>query len=236
MAPIIEPTPHKQFTLRRTFPTNVFYVEYPTYRQDIYYEMNFNSPPTSPIAPLEGWFEEAQAANARPNPLAVALSTVNANGAPSSRMVLLKDFDERGAVLFTNFTSDKACDIEANPQVSLLFHWDHMQRQIRIQGTAKQLRDEESDTYFATRDRLSQIGAWASKQSQPLSNRDMLIAKVAELSAKWVDSAIPRPEFWGGYRVSLDRVELWQGHDGRLHDRIRYICTDGVWSWQRLQP
>lgn len=198
--------------------------------------MNFNSPPSSPVAPLEGWFKEAQAENARPNPLAVALSTVNANGAPSSRMVLLKGFDEYGAVFYTNYTSDKANDIEANPNVSLLFHWDQMQRQIRIQGIATKVTAEESDTYFESRHRLSQIGAWASKQSQPLNSRTVLIAKVAALTAKWIGRSVPRPEFWGGYRVSLDLVELWQGHDGRLHDRIRYTCSNGEWFWQRLQP
>ena len=198
--------------------------------------MNFNSPPSSPVAPLEGWFKEAQAENARPNPLAVALSTVNANGAPSSRMVLLKGFDEYGAVFYTNYTSDKANDIEANPNVSLLFHWDQMQRQIRIQGIATKVTAEESDTYFESRHRLSQVGAWASKQSQPLNSRTVLIAKVAALTAKWIGRSVPRPEFWGGYRVSLDLVELWQGNDGRLHDRIRYTCSNGEWSWQRLQP
>jgi len=198
--------------------------------------MNFNSPPSSPVAPLEGWFKEAQAENARPNPLAVALSTINANGAPSSRMVLLKGFDEYGAVFYTNYTSDKANDIEANPNVSLLFHWDQMQRQIRIQGIATKVTAEESDTYFESRHRLSQVGAWASKQSQPLNSRTVLIAKVAALTAKWIERSVPRPEFWGGYRVSLDLVELWQGNDGRLHDRIRYTCSNGEWSWQRLQP
>ena len=198
--------------------------------------MNFNSPPSSPIAPLEGWFEEAQAAKSRPNPLAVALSTVSPEGIPSSRMVLLKGFDEEGAVFFTNFTSEKAIEMKMNPNVSLLFHWDTLQRQLRIQGIAEKISSKESDAYFTTRDRLSQIGAWASKQTQPLTSRAVLVAKVAALSAKWVGRTIPRPEFWGGYRVSLDRVELWEGHDGRLHDRIRYTCADGAWSWQRLQP
>ncbi len=185
---------------------------------------------------LQGWFDEAEASEARPNPLAVALSTVSARGIPSSRMVLLKGFNETGAVFFTNYTSEKANEIESNPNVSLLFHWDNMQRQIRIQGRAAIISGEESDEYFATRHRLSQVGAWASKQSQPLKSRALLVAKVAALSAKWVGRSVPRPEFWGGYRVSLDMVELWQGHDGRLHDRIRYFCQDGEWSWQRLQP
>jgi pyridoxamine 5'-phosphate oxidase len=198
--------------------------------------MNFNSPPISPILALQGWFDEAEVSNIRANPLALALSTVNSEGVPSSRMVLLKGFDEKGAVLFTNYTSEKASEIELNPNVSLLFHWDDMQRQIRIQGKAIKISNEESDLYFASRNRLSQVGAWASKQSQPLKSRAMLIAKVAALSAKWMGRSIPRPDFWGGYRVSLDMVELWQGHDGRLHDRVRYTCSDGDWSWQRLQP
>ena len=198
--------------------------------------MNFNFPPTSPIASLKGWFSEAEAAQASPNPLAVALSTVGPYGAPSSRMVLLKGFDENGAVFYTNYTSDKASDIEKNPNVSLLFHWDNMQRQIRIQGKATKVTAEESDIYFESRHRLSQVGAWASKQSQPLNSRTVLIAKVAAITEKWIGRSVPRPEFWGGYRVSLDLVELWQGHDGRLHDRIQYTCSNGEWSWQLLQP
>ncbi len=198
--------------------------------------MNFNSPPTSPVMALQGWFDEAEILAARPNPHAVALSTVNPEGIPSSRMVLLKGFSESGALFFTNYSSEKAHEIETNPNVSLLFHWDSMHRQIRIQGKATKLSEEESDEYFATRNRLSQVGAWASKQSQPLKNRTALIAKVAVLSAKWAGRSVPRPEFWGGYCVSLDMVELWQGHDGRLHDRIRYTCQNGDWFWQRLQP
>jgi pyridoxamine 5'-phosphate oxidase len=198
--------------------------------------MNFNLPPTSPVAPLEEWFKEAQEANSYANPLSCALSTVSAEGIPSSRMVLLKGFDAQGAVFFTNYTSDKAIEIESNPNVSLLFHWDDMQRQIRIQGEAVKTSEEESDVYFASRARLSQLGAWASKQSQPLKSRPVLIAKVAALTAKWVGRKVPRPDFWGGYRVSLNKVELWQGHDGRLHDRIRYKCVSGEWSWERLQP
>ncbi len=198
--------------------------------------MNFNSPPTTPIDAASGWFEEAKNANASSNPLKMALSTIDSEGKPSSRMVLLKGFNERGAVFYTNYTSEKALDIDSNPTVSLLFHWDEMQRQLRIQGRAVKISEEESDIYFSTRNRLSQVGAWASKQSQPLTSRSLLVAKVAVLSAKWVGRSIPRPEFWGGYCVSLDMLELWQGHDGRLHDRIRYVYTDDVWSWQRLQP
>ena len=180
--------------------------------------MNFNSPPATPVEDAQQWFDYAESKCKTPNPLAVALSTVDAEGNPSSRMVLLKGFDACGAVFYTNYTSEKAMDIEGNNAVSLLFHWDDLQRQLRIQGRATKLTAEESDAYYATRAKLSQVGAWASKQSKPLKSRAVLMAKVAALTAKWVGRKVPRPEFWGGY------------------DRIRYTCIDGVWSWQRLQP
>lgn len=198
--------------------------------------MNFNSPPISPIKPVNGWIDQAKAECRSPNPLSMALSTADLSGKPSSRMVLLKGFDEHGVVFYTNYSSEKAIEIESNSRISLLFHWDEMQRQLRIDGKATKVSSGESDSYFANRTRLSQVGAWASKQSQPLNSRSLLIGKVAALTAKWVGRSIPRPEFWGGYRVSLDLVEFWQGHDGRLHDRIRYTCNEGEWSWQRLQP
>ena len=198
--------------------------------------MNFNSPPSMPIEALQRWFDHAESVCQTPNPLAMALSTAHLDGQPSSRMVLLKGFDELGAVFYTNYQSEKAIEIEDNNEVSLLFHWDDLQRQLRIQGLATKTTEIESDAYFATRDKLSQIGAWASDQSKPLKSRAALIAKVATLTAKWVGKDIPRPEHWGGYRVSLDMIELWQGHEGRLHERIRYINTKGTWSWQRLQP
>jgi pyridoxamine 5'-phosphate oxidase len=198
--------------------------------------MNFSTPPSDPVQSIEEWFEFANENCTRPNPLAMALSTANKEGHPSSRMVLLKGFDEHGAVFYTNYESDKAIDIVENNAVSLLFHWDEMERQIRIQGKATKVSQEESDAYFATRPKLSQVGALASNQSHPLQSRFILTAKVAATTAKWLGRKIPRPDHWGGYRVSLDVVEFWQGHDGRLHDRIRYTCTDGQWSSQRLQP
>ena len=185
---------------------------------------------------MQEWFDEAHELLPTPNPLTMTLSTVGADGIPSSRMVLLKGFNEHGAVFYTNYESEKANDMKENDAVSLLFHWDDLQRQVRIQGRAEKISAEESDTYFASRAKLSQAGAWASAQSQPLKNRAVLMAKVTALTAKWIGRNIPRPEHWGGFRVSLDTVELWQGHDGRLHDRIRYTCTDGSWDWVRLQP
>ena len=198
--------------------------------------MNFDTPSQSPIACAQHWFDEAVASNSKPNPLAFALSTVDSEGVPSSRMVLLKGFDEHGGVFFTNFESPKARDLEANKHASMLFHWDDCHRQLRIRGIVSRLTEEESDAYFATRDKLSQISAWASDQSQPLKSRAMMMAKVASLTAKWEGRSVPRPEHWGGLRVSLEEIEFWQGRDGRLHERILYTCVDSDWSWERLQP
>lgn len=198
--------------------------------------MNFNSPPSTPVETAQHWFDHAESVCKTPNPLSMALSTVHSDGKPSSRMVLLKGFDKHGAVFYTNYQSEKADDVEENNSVSLLFHWDDLKRQLRIQGHATKLSAEESDAYFATRDKLSQIGAWASDQSEPLEDRMDLMGKVVAITEKWEGKDIPRPEYWGGYLVSLDMIEFWQGNEGRLHDRIRYTCTDGEWSWQRLQP
>ena len=197
--------------------------------------MNFNKPPLSPITPAIQWFDHAKQSLDSPNPLAVALATVDERGQPSARMVLLKGFDEHGAIFFTNYNSDKSQDIDTNPKVSMLFHWDTLHRQIRIQGVAQKLTDEESDSYFESRQRLSQIGAWASDQSKPLQNRSKLLAKVEEFTTQWEGQEIPRPDFWGGYRIIISVIEFWEAQEGRLHDRVRYT-NDGEWSWERLQP
>lgn len=197
--------------------------------------MNFNSPPNTPVDAALRWFNEAVGGANSPNPLSMVLSTVNSEGIPSSRVVLQKGFDDSGIVFFTNYQSSKADDILTNDQVSLLFHWDNLKRQLRIQGSATKLTIEESDQYFASRDRISQIGAWASEQSKPLGNRDELLKKVVDQTAKWDGGTVPRPEFWGGYRVTLDMIEFWEGQDGRLHDRIKYMNNNG-WTWELLQP
>ena len=198
--------------------------------------MNFKSPPSTPVEAAQRWFDHAESVCKTPNPLAMALSTVHSDWQPSSRMVLLKGFDKHGAVLYTNYQSEKSRDIGENNSVSLLFYWDDIQRQLRIQGHATKLTAEESDAYFATRDKLSQVSAWASDQSEPLEDRVTLMEKVVAVTTRWEGKDIPRPEHWGGYLVSLDMLEFWQGNEGRLHDRIRYTCTDGEWTWQRLQP
>lgn len=198
--------------------------------------MDFQSPPSSPIDAARSWFDEAAVSSGRPNPLAAALSTLDEAGRPWSRMVLLKQFDAQGAVFFTNYQSDKALEIARASAVSLLWHWDGLQRQLGIQGPAAPTSDEESDAYFATRPRESQVGAWASDQSRPLAHRDALVARAAEVAAEWEGKEIPRPPHWGGYRVSLERIEFWCDRDGRLHDRLRYIADGDGWQVTRLQP
>ncbi len=197
--------------------------------------MDFNSPPISPIESAETWFDDAKNAVTTENPLAMTLSTNQHDGRIASRIVLMKSFSQDGVLFFTNYESDKAQEIDANNNVALLFHWDVLARQLRIRGRATKVSADVSDEYFATRTRLSQLGAWASEQSKPLQSKDELMARVTELDAKWEGEAIPRPPFWGGYCVSLDTIEFWQGRDGRLHDRILYT-NDGSWSCERLQP
>ena len=197
--------------------------------------MDFKAPPSSPIESAKTWFIEAEKAVTTENPLAMTLSTSLSDGHIASRIVLMKSFSEAGVLFFTNYNSDKAAEISNNNNVALLFHWDVLARQIRIKGRATKVTDEVSDKYFASRQRLSQLGAWASDQSKPLANRDELMTRVSELDAKWEGEQIPRPPFWGGYCVSLDSIEFWQGGDGRLHDRLVYTF-DKEWSFTRLQP
>lgn len=188
-----------------------------------------------PFEQFAEWFEEVlNAGFLEPN--AMVVSTVNPEGIPSSRVVLLKKFDKRGFVFFTNYESQKGQEIEANPNVSLLFYWDKLERQIRINGKAEKISKEESEEYFITRPYLSKIGAWASKQSKPLKSRFTLMREVAKLTLKF-PIEVPLPPFWGGYRVVPYYFEFWQGRPSRLHDRIAYILqADGTWKKTRLYP
>ncbi len=197
--------------------------------------MDFKAPPSLPIESAQTWFDEAEKAVTTENPLAMTLSTCLLNGSITSRIVLMKSFSEDGVLFFTNYNSDKATEIALNNSVALLFHWDVLARQIRIRGRATKVSDEVSDKYFASRQRLSQLGAWSSDQSKPLNNRDELMEHISELDEKWEGRSIPRPPFWGGFCVSLESIEFWQGRDGRLHDRLVYTF-DGEWSFTRLQP
>ena len=190
-----------------------------------------------PFAQFELWFQQACSAEL-PEPNAMCLATVSATGKPSQRMVLLKYFDRQGLVLFTNYESNKAQQIEENSQVSLLFFWTALERQVQISGNAAKISTAESLKYFATRPRGSQIGAWCSQQSTAISSRKMLELKFDEIKRKFQDREIPLPSAWGGYRVTPDSFEFWQGRPNRLHDRFLYSRTDteSAWKIQRLAP
>lgn len=199
--------------------------------------IDFDRPPAEPLATCRAWFKEAEGMGFA-NPNAMTLATVDAQGRPHARIVLLRGFDERGAVFFTNRQSDKGTQLAANDHAALLFHWDQepIGRQIRIEGRVAFTSDAESDAYWNGRPRESQINACASQQSRPVESRAALERAQTELERRFEGGPVPRPSHWGGYRVSLDRVELWQGDKYRLHDRIVYTRAGTGWSVQRLSP
>ncbi len=188
-----------------------------------------------PIALFRAWFDEAEAAEPV-NPNACALATADADRQPSSRMVLLKAFDERGFVFYSNLESRKARELEQNPRASLCFYWKSLARQVRIDGAVELVADDEADAYFATRDRDSQIGAWASRQSRVMKTQFDLEKEVARTAARFWFDEIPRPAFWSGYRVRPERIEFWQEKHFRLHERIEYCAADEGWTVRRLYP
>jgi pyridoxamine 5'-phosphate oxidase len=198
---------------------------------------DFDAPPGDPVPAFQAWFAEARR-QPLPNTNAMYLATVDVDGRPSVRTVLLKGFDERGAVFFTNRRSRKGLGLEMHRRAALLFHWDLLDRQVRIEGAISHTSDAESDAYFASRPRSSQINAWASEQSRPVADRAALEAMAAAVEERFKDRPIERPPHWGGYRVELDRIEFWQGDKFRLHDRIAYTRTDGPSGWviERLCP
>lgn len=191
--------------------------------------------PADPHALFDDWF---QAAKREPtaDPTAMTLATVNAEGRPSARIVLLKAVDARGFVFYTNYQSRKANDLDARPFAALTFWWPWLKRQVRIEGAVERIADQESDAYFASRPRLSQIGAWASDQSRPVADRPSLEQRVQDTEAQFADKPVPRPPHWGGYRVLPERIEFWQDQSGRLHDRFLYHRTDADWTRERLYP
>jgi pyridoxamine 5'-phosphate oxidase len=189
-----------------------------------------------PVTQFRRWFKEAQAAGL-PMPEAMTLATATRDGKPSARLVLLKGIDERGFVFYTNYRSAKARDLDSNPQAALVFYWSKLDRQVRIEGSVERTSPEESQAYFKTRPRESQIGALASPQSEVISGREVLEQMAAELSERYGDREIDCPENWGGYRVIPNRIEFWKNRVGRLHDRILYEReSDGPWSIKRLAP
>ncbi|MBS1868923.1 MAG: pyridoxamine 5'-phosphate oxidase [Actinobacteria bacterium] len=189
-----------------------------------------------PIALVRRWFAEAEAFGLEQHD-AMTLATATPDGRPSARAVLLKGIDQRGFAFFTNYESRKARELDANPHAALVLLWIPLQRQVRVGGRVERLGGEESDAYFATRPRGSQLGAWASEQSRPLPDRGELERRFAALDERYAGGVVPRPPHWGGYRVEPDEIELWQGRANRLHDRFRYTRgADGAWQHVRLAP
>ncbi|MGW7352776.1 pyridoxamine 5'-phosphate oxidase [Streptomyces sp. NPDC054784] len=189
-----------------------------------------------PYAQFTRWFEEA-AGSGLHEPNAMILSTAAPDGRPSSRTVLLKRYDERGFVFFTNHGSRKGREIAGNPLVSLLFPWHGVARQVIVSGRAERIGRDETAAYFRTRPHGSQLGAWASEQSSRVAAREELDRMYAELAARYPEGEdVPAPPHWGGYRVAADSVEFWQGRENRLHDRLRYVRTDAGWDVERLCP
>ena len=171
-----------------------------------------------------------------PEPTAFALATVNAEGQPSVRMLLLKDVDDRGFVFYTNLESRKATDLGINPRAAMTFHWSPLERQVRIEGTVTRVSDAEADAYFATRPRGSQIGAWASRQSRPLEAATELDARVSEYEKKFEGRDVPRPPFWSGFRLLPSSIEFWKGRPSRLHDRQLFTREGEGWRVTPLYP
>jgi pyridoxamine 5'-phosphate oxidase len=189
-----------------------------------------------PLEEFRLWYEEALVRKV-PQPEAMCLATNSADGRPSARMVLLRGFDERGFVFFTNYESRKAEDLAANPYAALVFYWEAADRQVRIEGRVERVTAAEADRYFASRGRGSQLGAWASPQSRVLAGREELEQRVRRAIELYPEGPVPRPSYWGGYRVIPDMIEFWQGRDNRLHDRLRYRRqADGSWLLERLAP
>ncbi|MGO2135583.1 pyridoxamine 5'-phosphate oxidase [Marinobacter sp.] len=188
-----------------------------------------------PVEQFETWFGDAREAGIL-EPNAMSLATAGVDSMPDLRTVLLKYFDERGFVFYTNYESRKAQELRENPKAALLFPWIGLNRQVRIQGKVEKVSKTESLRYFSSRPRGSQIGAWVSEQSKAITSRGLLEQKVAEMKRKFSEGEVPLPGFWGGYRVVPERIEFWQGRPSRLHDRFEYVKEGDDWLIQRLQP
>ncbi|MDQ3792572.1 MAG: pyridoxamine 5'-phosphate oxidase [Actinomycetota bacterium] len=188
-----------------------------------------------PIAQFRRWFDDALAAGLR-EPNAMTLATATPDGRPSARVVLLKGFDERGFVFYTNYEGRKGEELEENPYCALVFYWAELERQVRVEGRVSRVPKRESDEYFGSRPRGSRLGAWASEQSRPVGGREVLEERLRVLEAEYEAREVPRPPFWGGYRVEPEVIEFWQGRENRLHDRLVYRRSGGGWGRERLQP
>jgi pyridoxamine 5'-phosphate oxidase len=190
----------------------------------------------SPCAQFEHWFREAEACELE-EPNAFCLATVDPTGQPSTRVVLLKDFSEKGLVFYTNYESRKATELEANPRAAANFLWLPLQRQVNVVGRVERVSKAESLRYFVSRPFASQLGAWTSPQSTVITSRQVLETKWEQMKRKFVEGKVPLPDHWGGYRIVPERFEFWQGRPSRLHDRFAYLKnTEGLWETQRLAP
>lgn len=202
--------------------------------------LDANDVATSPFTQFNQWFQEARQtvqADAGVEANAMTLATASKDGIPSARIVLLKGVDERGFIFYTNYESRKGQEMEANPHAALVFFWQELERQVRIEGRIERVEEAVSDQYFSSRPRRSRLGAWASPQSQTINNRKMLEDNMAKLEAEYgEEKPIPRPAHWGGYRVVPKAVEFWQGRRSRLHDRVRYEWDGKDWIINRLAP
>ncbi|HYF38480.1 MAG TPA: pyridoxamine 5'-phosphate oxidase [Gemmatimonadales bacterium] len=188
-----------------------------------------------PVTEFARWFDEAVKAEVQ-EPNAMTLATAGPDSAPSARIVLLKGFDERGFVFFTDYRSQKGTELEQNPRAALVFYWPELERQIRITGSTGPVGRQESEAYFRTRPRSSRIGAWVSHQSQVIASRQSLEERVPEMEQRFPGEDVPLPPYWGGVRVTPGTLEFWQGRTSRLHDRIRYTKIGGAWRIERLSP
>ena len=198
--------------------------------------LDFDNQATDPVELLHTWLEDAKVRTNLPNPNAMTLATVDQDGRPSARIVLLRGLDERGAVFFTNYASRKGRALDAHRNAALVIHWDELERQVRIEGRVSRVSGEESDAYWSTRARESRIGAWASRQSEILEDKAALEAEIERYTREFEGGEVPRPEHWGGYRVSLDQVEFWEGQPARIHDRLVCQRVDDRWETCRLSP
>jgi pyridoxamine 5'-phosphate oxidase len=190
----------------------------------------------NPFRQFRAWYERALSAGL-PLPEAMTLATATPDGRPSARVVLLRGYDENGFVFFTNYDGRKGDELAANPRAALVFYWPELDRQIRIEGRVERATPQESDAYFQSRPRGSQLGAWASPQSEVIASREVLEARLREVEARYPEGPVPRPPFWGGYRVVPEAIEFWQEGPNRLHDRLRYVRqASGGWRLERLSP